>query len=253
MNVLEVNNIKRRYKNGRGVSEISMELEEGGIYGLLGANGSGKTTIMKIISGLTKKDEGNVKIFGNDIDEDIATALSKVGVLIETPALYEYLSAEKNLEIAAKFYDSVTQDDIKDILLKVGLLKYQTGKKDLVRHYSLGMKQRLGIALALISKPGFVILDEPFNGLDIDGMVEMRNIIKHEAMENKTSFLISSHLSHELELICTKVGVIHEGRQISVASMDEVRKSYPSLEDYYISCAEKADRLAEEERKGGAL
>lgn len=229
--VLKINNLTKIYKNGRGIKNISFEVNEGDIFGLLGPNGSGKTTTMKIITGLSRADEGDVQIFGRSVNDDGENTLEHIGCLIENPAVYEYMSARKNLEIAASYYQNITAPRIDDILKQTGLLQYQNDK---VKEFSLGMKQRLGLALALLSNPKLVILDEPANGLDIEGMVDIREIIMKQAKIHGTTFLISSHLAHELELMCNKIAIMKDGILLKATSMDEVKEKSKTLENYFL-------------------
>ncbi|MDD4530852.1 MAG: ABC transporter ATP-binding protein [Candidatus Gracilibacteria bacterium] len=229
--VLKINNLTKIYKNGRGIKNISFEVNEGDIFGLLGPNGSGKTTTMKIITGLSRADEGDVQIFGRSVNDDGENTLEHIGCLIENPAVYEYMSARKNLEIAASYYQNITAPKIDDILKQTGLLQYQNDK---VKEFSLGMKQRLGLALALLSNPKIVILDEPANGLDIEGMVDIREIIMKQAKIHGTTFLISSHLAHELELMCNKIAIMKDGILLKATSMDEVKEKSKTLENYFL-------------------
>ncbi len=228
---LEVNDLTKKYKNGRGVENISFSVMEGDIFGLLGPNGSGKTTTMKIITGLCHGDQGKVSVFGIDINQEREKALENIGCIIEMPALYDYLSAEKNLEMAARYYPNVKSGRIDDILKQTGLLAY---RKDKVREFSLGMKQRLGLALALLSSPKLVLLDEPANGLDIEGMVAIREIILEQSKSKNITFLISSHLAHELELICNKVAVMKDGYLHRLATVEDAVAQSGSLENFFL-------------------
>lgn len=230
--ILEVRNLTKIYKNGRGIKDISFDIFKGDIFGFLGPNGAGKTTVMKIITGLSKADKGQVKIFGYDIDNSFEKAMLKVGCLIETADAYEYMSAYKNMELAARFYQNVKKERIDEVLEDVGLREFKNEK---VAGFSLGMKQRLGLALAIISQPEFIILDEPVNGLDIEGMVDIRNTILHLAREKQITFFISSHLIHEIELVCNRIGIIINGELIREGNVTElVTGAYSSLEEYYI-------------------
>ncbi len=230
--VLEVKELTKLYKNGRGVRDISFSLEEGDIVGVLGPNGSGKTTIMKTIMGLSHPTSGEVRIFGYDTEESVETSLAKVGGLIEHPAIYENMSARANLEMMAAFYPHVDKARIDHVLSVFRIDKFQ---KEKTGRFSLGMKQRLGLAGAILSDPQLVVLDEPTNGLDIEGTVEIREIIKKMATEKKTSFLIASHLAPEIEKTCNKVAIIHEGELLSFDTMEEALRLNPTLEDYFLS------------------
>lgn len=240
--VLEINNITKLYKNGRGVKNITFDVEKGDVLGLLGPNGSGKTTIMKVITGLCHANDGEVKIFGMNNEDNFEKCMSNVGVLIEAPAIYDNLTAIKNLRLMAKFYDNVDDARIEKVLKTVRLEKY---KNDKAGRFSLGMKQRLGLALALLSEPDLVVLDEPTNGLDIEGMIEVREIITRMANEKGITFLVSSHLANEIEKTCNKVAVIHEGELVDFVSMEKALELNPTLEDYFLSIVK--------EKRGGVI
>lgn len=233
MSVLTVDNLTKLYKNGRGVKNVSFQVEEGDVVGLLGPNGSGKTTIMKVIMSLVHGDSGNVEIFGNTVESDVEKALKDVGALIERPAIFEYLTARENMEMAARLYGkNVDSKRIDKVLEMVRISQYQ---KERCGRFSLGMKQRLGLALAVLSDPKLVVLDEPTIGLDIEGTVEIREIILAMAKERGTSFLIASHLAPELEKICNKVAVIHEGCMLSFDTIENSLKFNPTLEDFFLA------------------
>ena len=230
--ILIVNDLTKLYKNGRGVKNISFEVERGDVIGLLGPNGSGKTTIMKTIMGLCHATGGSISVFGRDVENDVENALKKVGGLIERPAIFEYLSARENLKMVARYYDNVDDARIDKVLDIVRMSRYA---KEKAGRFSLGMKQRIGLAMAMLSEPELIILDEPTNGLDIEGTVEIREIIKALAKEKGTSFLIASHIASEIEKTCNKVAVIHEGELLSFDPMEETLRLNPSLEDYFLA------------------
>ncbi|QIB68531.1 ATP-binding cassette domain-containing protein [Aminipila butyrica] len=230
--ILEVEGLTKLYKNGRGVRNISFSIEKGDVVGLLGPNGSGKTTIMKTIMGLTHGSEHSVTVFGHDVERDVETTLKKVGGLIERPAIFEQMSALDNLRMMARYYPGVDAARIQHVLEVVRISQYQ---KEKCGKFSLGMKQRLGLALAILSDPELVILDEPTNGLDIEGTVEVREIIKRMAAEKGTSFLIASHLAPEIEKTCNKVAIVHDGEMLSFEPMGEALRFNPTLEDYFLS------------------
>lgn len=228
--ILNISSLTKLYKNGRGIKNISFAVEKGDVVGLLGPNGSGKTTTMKIILGLCAADSGSVTAFGKNVEDSFEEFMSKTGSLIEAPSIYTYLSAEDNLKIAARFHKNVDKERIDKVLQMVRLDKYRSDKAGT---FSLGMKQRLGIALALLAEPELIILDEPANGLDIEGMVEIREIVLALAQRG-TTFLISSHLSSEIEKMCSKVAVIHEGELVSFCTMESALEFNPTLEDYFL-------------------
>lgn len=231
--VLEVKNLTKLYKNGRGVKDISFDVYKGDVFGFLGPNGAGKTTVMKSIMGLNMFESGEVKILGFNIKTQFEKALEKVGAIIESADAYEYMSAYNNLKIVSRFYSDIKESDIDEILEMVELKEFKNEK---VSKFSLGMKQRLALASALLSKPELVILDEPTNGLDIEGTVQMRNLIIQLASEKKITFFISSHLVHEIELMCSKVAIIHKGKLInSGEEINNIKEKYASLEDFYMN------------------
>lgn len=229
---MEVKGITKKYRNGRGVEDISFDIYKGDVYGFLGPNGAGKTTLMKIITGLVKADKGQVKIFGFNLNNEFERAMQKVGVIVEDSVSYEYMSAYNNLKLAAKFYPEVNKKSMEEILELVGLIEFKNEK---VSDFSLGMKQRLALASALLSNPEFVILDEPTNGMDIEGVVEIRNTIKSLAQNKDISFFISSHQIHEIELICNRVGIIFNGKLIREGLVSDIlSNNKESLEDFFI-------------------
>lgn len=233
--VLSIKSLTKLYKNGRGIKNISFDVQKGDIVGLLGPNGSGKTTTMKVVLGLSIPDSGSFEMFGMTTDTHYAEIMSKTGALIEAPAIYDYLSAEDNLKAAARFHNNVDSDRITKILEVVRLDKY---RHDKAGRFSLGMRQRLGIALALLAEPELVLLDEPTNGVDIEGMIETREIIDSLSKKGVT-FLISSHIASEIEKMCNKVAVIHEGELIDFSTMDKALEFNPSLEDYFLAVVKK--------------
>lgn len=235
-----IEKLTKAYKNGRGIWDINLEVEEGEIFGFLGPNGAGKTTAMKIMTGLMKADEGDVHILGSSISEDYVGAMKNIGCVIETAESYPYLSAYENLKMFSRFYPGVDDARIDEVLAITGMIKY---KKETVKRFSLGMKQRLGIACALLSKPRVLILDEPLNGLDVEGMVEMRKLVKSLSQEDGVTFFISSHLIHDVELTCNKIGVLYNGRLINTDYTTNILSNYSTLENYFISEVERNGRV----------
>lgn len=238
--VIEIKNLSKVYKNGRGIIDINLDIHKGDIFGFLGPNGAGKTTAMKIMTGLVKPDSGDVRILGHSILNEFEAAMSKVGCIIETAESYPYLTAYENLKQFSRYYKNVDDKRIEEVLDLTGLLKYKNEKP---RKFSLGMKQRLGISAAILSKPEVVILDEPLNGLDVEGMIDMRNIIKDLAQNEKTTFFISSHLIHDVELTCTHVGLLYNGKMLNVDTTKNILNNYASLENYFISEVERNGRI----------
>lgn len=238
--VIEIQNLSKLYPNGRGIHDINLDIGQGDIFGFLGPNGAGKTTAMKVMTGLIRPDRGDVRISGCSVTEDYEQAMAQVGCIIETAESYPYLSAFDNLKQAARYYPGVDHQRIDEVLELTGILRYKNEKP---RKFSLGMKQRLGIAAAILSRPKIVILDEPLNGLDVEGMIDMRKLIKHLAETEQTTFFISSHLIHDVELTCNRIGVIYNGRMLNVESMDSILKNYATLENYFVSEVERNGRV----------
>ena len=230
MNIIEIQNLTKLYKNNRGIRNISLTVEKGDILGLLGPNGSGKTTVMKSILGLIHG-TGDIRVFGMDLNENFEKIMQKTGALIEAPAIYKDLSAYQNLKMHTTVYPNIGDNEINKILELVHLLPY---KDDKAGKFSLGMKQRLGIAMAFVTSPELIILDEPVNGLDIEGVVEVREIIKKMSDEKGTTFLISSHMASEIEKTCNKVCIMYEGELIASATTEEALTLHPSMEDYFL-------------------
>ena len=228
--ILQVENLTKLYKNGRGIEDISFTVDRDEVLGMLGPNGSGKTTTMKAICGLVGNHCGNVTVCGENAFLHHERAMRKTGSLIEAPALFDHMSAFKNLKMASRFFDEVDDTRIREVLALCGMEKYE---KDKCGTFSLGMRQRIGLALALLSKPQLLILDEPANGLDIEGMVQIREIVTQMA-KSGCAVLISSHLAHEIELCATRVLIIYDGQMRAMDTMESILSEYPSLEDYFL-------------------
>lgn len=225
-------NLTKRYKNKRGIEDISLSVRPGEVFGFLGPNGAGKTTAMKIMTGLMQPDSGDAFIEGFSITHQYEQAMRNVGCIIENVAMFPYMTAYENLKLCARFYPDVDEGRMEACLDSVGMLKFKNEK---VKNYSLGMRQRMGIAMAMLSNPGVLILDEPLNGLDVEGMVQIRNLVLRLSQEQGTTFFISSHLIHDIELTCSKVGIVYEGTLLGVNETKDILKDYSSLENYYLS------------------
>lgn len=207
--VLKTFDIKKQYKNSKVLNGINMNIEIGAIYGLIGKNGAGKTTLIRIICGLQKPTSGTYSIYDiSNNDTDINLSRNRMGAIIETPAIYQNLSAKDNLLVQNKLIGASSNDNINELLKLVGL--ENTNQKK-VKDFSLGMKQRLGIALSLASNPDFLILDEPINGLDPEGIIEIRELILKLNKEKRITILISSHYLDELSKIATHYGFLNNG------------------------------------------
>jgi ABC-2 type transport system ATP-binding protein len=215
--VLQTRNLTKLYGQRTVVDHLELQVQRGDIFGFLGPNGAGKTTTIRMALGLITPTEGRVEVLGRPITTHRATVLPRVGALIETPALYPYLTGRGNLNALAAI-TAVPAARVDSLLELVGLADRQ---HDRVRTYSLGMKQRLGIAIALLNDPDLLILDEPANGLDPAGIVEMRDLLRSLAAQGKTIF-ISSHVLGEVQQLCTRVGIINHGKLITETSIDEL-------------------------------
>lgn len=215
--ILECQNLCKSFGKKQILKDVSFEIDEKDILAFIGPNGSGKTTTIKLILGLQNIDSGSVKINGYDVEKDFVKSIEKVGAIVENPDTYMYLSGWQNLKLVANLYKGVTDDDLKTIVKTVGL---ENRIHDKVSKYSLGMRQRLGIARALINKPNLLVLDEPTNGLDPEGIKDLRILLKILAKEGM-GILISSHNLAELESFCNKVLIIDNG---VILEKSEVRK-----------------------------
>ncbi len=209
--VLEVNNVSKIIKGKKIVSDFSFFMEEGEIVGLVGPNGAGKTTLMRMIVGLISMNSGNVFINNLSISDNQQECLKHIGAVIETPTFYPYLTGKDNLKLLGSMSGIFGDDDIKRV---IELVQLEAGINKKVGTYSMGMKQRLGVAQALLHRPKLIILDEPTNGLDPVGVMDLRLYLKSIAENQKVAILISSHILSELELICNKVVLIKDGFKV---------------------------------------
>lgn len=215
MKVLEVNKLKKTLGKREIIKNISFSIEEGEIFGFLGPNGAGKTTTIRMLVGLIHPNEGSISICGHDLKNDTEQALKEVGAVVENPELYKYLSGRENLMQIARIRN-ITKEDVEETIKLVGL---EDRIDDKVKKYSLGMKQRLGLAASLLSKPKLLILDEPTNGLDPSGILDFREIVKKAAKENGMAVFISSHILSEVQHLCDRVAFINNGTIKSVENV----------------------------------
>ncbi len=218
--VLKCDNISKVIKKKQILNNVSFELNEGEILGFIGPNGAGKTTTIKLILGLQSITSGMVKINGYDVQKDFVHAIERVGAIVENPDFYMYLSGRKNLELVANMYKGVSKERIDEVVKLVGL---ENRINDKVSKYSLGMRQRLGIAQAIINKPNLLVLDEPTNGLDPEGIKELREFLVKLSKEENMSIFISSHNLAELESFCNKICIIKNGEIIENSSIEELK------------------------------
>ncbi len=241
--VLETKALTRKYMEQTAVDAINIHVPKGRIYGLLGRNGAGKTTTLRMIMGLVKPTTGEIEIFGQNIKENAKQIYPRVGSIIEIPGFYENLTANENLEILARLRGIHRRDAVPYALSRVGL-DDEPGK--LAAQYSLGMKQRLGIAAAIMHEPELLILDEPTNGLDPIGIQEMRNFLLDLCEEKQVTVIISSHILSEIEQLADIIGVIHEGKLLEEITVGELRKRNRRYLEFQVSNQNKAVLLLEE-------
>lgn len=230
--VIQVNNLTKCFGEKEVLRDCSMTLYRGTIYGLLGMNGAGKTTLFKLLTGLLCPDYGSIEILGSDMLKERDKMLARIGSLIEAPVFYEHLSARKNLELHLSYMDTAGMGAEKALQI-VGLTGI--GEKA-VSAFSLGMRQRLGIARAIVHEPELLVLDEPINGLDPMGIKQMRELFVNLVREKKTTILFSSHILSETEHIADTVGVLSGGKIVDEADLKELKeRKQGSLEDYFFT------------------
>ena len=229
--ILSTNNLSKQYKNFKALDKLCMHVEKGSIYGFVGRNGAGKTTLIRLICGLQLPSSGNYTLYGREnTDPKIRRSRRRMGAVVETPSIYLDMTAEDNLRLQYQILGRPSYDGIREILELTGIP--DTGNKK-AKHFSLGMRQRLGIAVALAGNPDFLVLDEPVNGLDPQGIVEMRELILKLNREHGITVLISSHILDELARLATHYGFIDSGRivkEISAADLEKACRKCMRLE-----------------------
>lgn len=248
--ILQISHLNKTLGNRQILKDVNLETYSGEVFGFLGPNGAGKTTTIKIAVGLLSLDEGDISIAGYDLRRQFEQALEKTGGIVENPEFYAYLSGYENLRIYARVHEGVTEARIKEVLELVGLSLRANEK---VGRYSLGMRQRLGVAQAILHRPRLLVLDEPTNGLDPAGTKALRDILKRLAHEEGLSVVVSSHLMSEMELMCDRVGIIVDGRIKQIQPIEEMVSSAKSGYEsylYHVSDAAKAGALLKELREG---
>ena len=235
--ILKVEGLSKSFKKRKIVDNVSFESKEGEILGFLGANGAGKTTTIRMITELISVDSGTVIIDGHNIKNEFEKAMDNVGAIVEIPFLYEYMTGMENIKLFAKLYKAL-EEGVQDAI-KVSGLKERLNDK--VKDYSLGMKQRIGLAVALMKQPKLLILDEPTNGLDPMGIKDLREFLKNLAHNKNISVVVSSHILMEMEQLCDRVVIISEGKIICTKTMEEINKE-SSLEDVFINSIREAEK-----------
>lgn len=238
--ILKCNKLYKKMGRKDILKGISLEVKKGEIVGFIGPNGAGKTTTIKLILGLQKITKGSVQINGYDIRKEFIKAIEKVGAIVESPDLYMYMSGYDNLKISKNYYKGINDSRINEVTKIVGL---DNRIYDKVSKYSLGMRQRLGIAQSILHNPNLLILDEPTNGLDPEGIIEIRNLIKELAHKEKIGILISSHNLSELENICDKVCIIKNGKIVEETNIEGLKNEI--IEESYILEIDNSQKVKE--------
>lgn len=233
--LLSTKGLSKCFGHHKAVDHVNLHIRKGAIYGFIGRNGAGKTTCLKMISGLAEPTEGEIEIFGYK-GNDLKQMRSRIGCLIEAPGLYENMTAYENIKTKCRFCGIHQKGYIEDILEIIGLS--HTGKKK-AKHFSLGMKQRLGIGLALVGEPDLLVLDEPINGLDPQGIAEVRDTLSRLQQERNLTILISSHILEELSKLATDYGIIHNGTLLQELTREELMRR----------CSERIEIVLDEPRR----
>ena len=242
--VLKCENLSKKFGKRLILKDVSLELKKGDILGFIGPNGAGKTTTIKLILGLQGITSGTVYINGYDVQKNFTKAIEKVGAIVENPDMYMYLTGYENLKLVANLYKNVNKERIDEV---VKLVKLENRINDKVSKYSLGMRQRLGIAQAILHKPSLLILDEPTNGLDPEGIKEMRELLVELAEKEGMAILISSHNLAELDSFCNKICIIKNGQIIETSKISEIKNtSHKNIHIFEVDNSEKAGKVIEE-------
>lgn len=226
--IISVENLRKTYKKEIAVENVCFALSSGSIMGLLGTNGAGKTTTLKMITNLCAKDKGEIVIDKVSLDRNPGLALSKVGAALDTPSFYQELTARENIECFARLYENMPDGQVMELLDYVGLTG-QAEKK--VKKFSLGMKQRLALARAMLGQPKLIILDEPANGLDPQGQINLYRLICDMAKERNTTFIVSSHQLHDMEKFCTDILILDKGKSILQGKTEEILSETTNIVD----------------------
>ena len=219
--IMETVGLRKSYKGNVVVNDVNIHVPKGAIYGFVGPNGAGKSTVMKMILNLIQPEAGEVQLFGEKVTNQSYEVFKRVGSIIENPYFYEKMTARQNLELHCDYMGFPNKERIDEVLQMVDLQNVE-GKQ--IRHYSLGMKQRLAIARAILAKPEFLILDEPINALDPEGIREMRNLFQRLNQEDETTIFISSHILSEVDLIADTIGIIQHGNLLAELPIEEIHK-----------------------------
>ncbi|MEE3895046.1 ABC transporter ATP-binding protein [Priestia megaterium] len=235
--VLQVGHVSKVIGKKTILHDVSLSVERGEIFGLLGPNGSGKTTLIRTVVGLIKETEGTITVNGFPLKEQFTSAMKSIGAIIENPEFYDYLTGYQNLKHFANMHEGITSERLDEV---IALVKLENSIHAKVKTYSLGMRQRLGVAQAILHKPALLLLDEPTNGLDPAGMREFRTYLQTLCREEGISILIASHLLKEVEALCDRVGIIQDGELKAVQDLSPNRQDQGMYVEFEVSDAQKA-------------
>ena len=240
--VLELKNVSKTFGKRKVIDNLSLEVKEGEIFGFLGQNGSGKTTTIKMILKLIDNDEGTIKVNGYDTEKQFEKAMECIGAIVENPDMYKYMSGIDNLKLHARIRN-VSKQRIDEVLK---LVELDNRSKEKVGKYSLGMKQRLGLAITLLHKPKVLILDEPTNGLDPAGIKKLRDILKEISHKDGVAVFVSSHILSEMQLMCDRVAVIDNGKIVKIEEISSEEEEKTEVLDIKVKNIEKAQKILKE-------
>lgn len=244
--IFQMEHVVKKYGAHAALDDVNLSIQQGAIYGLIGENGAGKTTLIRILCGLAYPTQGKIYLFGDDTKAGQVKQRKRVGCLVESPALYPDMTAEQNLEVHRLQRGIPGKDCIQETLTLVGL--ENTGHKK-AKNYSLGMRQRLALAIALLSKPEFLVLDEPTNGLDPMGIVELRELLLHLNQEKNMTILISSHILSEMYQLATDYGILHKGKFLEQITKDELNEKCKKYLSIQVADTAKASAVIEQQLK----
>ncbi|MGG0461956.1 ABC transporter ATP-binding protein [Priestia aryabhattai] len=242
--VLQVDHVSKVIGKKTILHDVSLSVEHGEIFGLLGPNGSGKTTLIRTVVGLIKETKGTITVNGFPLKEQFTSAMKSIGAIIENPEFYDYLTGYQNLKHFANMHEGITAERLDEV---IALVKLENSIHAKVKTYSLGMRQRLGVAQAILHKPALLLLDEPTNGLDPAGMREFRTYLQTLCREEGISILIASHLLKEVEALCDRVGIIQDGELKAVQDLSPNRQEQGMYVEFEVSDVQKAAELLSQE------
>ncbi len=244
--LLHIEHLNKAFGSHRAVSDLSLSVNAGEVFGFLGPNGAGKTTTIKMIMGFLTPDSGSIRVAGYDHKKQYTKAMGCLGGIVENPEMFKEFSGRRNIEMYARLHGKIPKERIDEVIELVGMTERQN---DIVKRYSLGMKQRIGLAQALVHKPKVLILDEPTNGLDPTGIKELREILVRLAHEQGVAVMVSSHQLFEMQMMCDRVGMIERGRMLGVESVETLMHAGASRYRFRIGEGQAVDLALGEEQE----